>query len=273
MRKIHGYTNFRQFLKDFYEEKKLANPSYSYRFFAKKAGINSPNYFKLVMDGQRNLTHRNVKKFAKGLGLQEQDAHYFENLVFYNQATDDEERLFFQKNLELIRSHDERTLLGKEHYEVLSSWYPLAIKELLLFADDLPTPKWIAKKFDYRITPMQAKEALELLLKLKLITLEGKNTYKVTNQSLQTPDTIVSQAATHFHKAVLDLAKSALDEQRPNERCFSSLTLALNKKDLVKASQRIHAFRNEMDTYFSKRTPFDSVYQLSLQFFRLDFDD
>ena len=45
------YSNYRAFLLDYYEYKKEEQPIFSHRYFAQKAGITSPNYLKLVMDG------------------------------------------------------------------------------------------------------------------------------------------------------------------------------------------------------------------------------
>jgi hypothetical protein len=34
---------------------KKAKPQYSFRYFARRAGLSSSNFLKLVMDGKRNL--------------------------------------------------------------------------------------------------------------------------------------------------------------------------------------------------------------------------
>lgn len=272
MKSVFTYDSYRDLLKDFYAAKKEINPSYSYRFFSKRAGLNSDNYLKLVMDGQRNITQKNVLKFAKGLELNEWETRYFENLVFYNQAKDESDRSFYFKNMEIARSQTTRGLLNKDQYEVLSNWHPLAIKEMLLLQNFDPTPKNIAGKLDYKITPVQAKEAIELLQRLGLIKIENGE-IKVTNQSLQTPDVDTSTAISTFHKSTLNLALEAIDHQAVDQRCLSSLTVAVQKKDLPEAFKKIHKFRNEMDAYFVKGKNYDSIYQLAIQLFRIDHDD
>ncbi len=42
---------------------------FSYRVFSRLAGFKSSNIFKLVMDGDRNLTEESLKKFILGLSL------------------------------------------------------------------------------------------------------------------------------------------------------------------------------------------------------------
>ena len=73
------YSNYRTFLQDYYEFKKAEQPVFSHRYFAQKAGITSPNYLKLVMDGKRNLTKKTLLKFAAALGLKGMRAEFFEN--------------------------------------------------------------------------------------------------------------------------------------------------------------------------------------------------
>jgi len=273
VKSIFTYDDYRVFLREYYNEKKNQSRSYSFRYFARKAGLNSPNYLKLVMDGERNLTHRNIRKFAKGLGLGERESIFFENLVFYNQAKDGDEREFFRKNLELARSQDDRALLTRDQHEVLANWYPLAIKELILVDRFKDQPKWVAARFDYKFTPQQARDAIDVLVRLGLLVVDSKSGYvRVTKQSMQTPDLTKSNAVALFHKSMLELAKDAIDSQSSDERCFSALTVAVRKKDLEAAFQKMHQFRNELDAAFSKGKPYDAVYQLNLHLFRLDTD-
>ncbi|HLG19815.1 MAG TPA: TIGR02147 family protein [Bdellovibrionota bacterium] len=273
MKSIYAYTDYRAYLRDYYQEKKEQSRSYSFRYFARKANLDSPNYYKLVMDGERNLTHKNIRKFAKGLGLGERETLYFENLVYFNQAKGEDERAFFEKNLQLARAQDDRVILTRDQFEVLTSWYPLAIKEAALLKDFQTKPKWIASRFDYRFTPQQAKEAVDLLARLGLVEVHPTTgVVTVTTQSMQTPDIAKSDAAVAFHKNMIDLAKEAVDGQTSDQRCLSALTVAVRKKDLAEAFRKIHEFRNQMDEYFSKGKPYDAVYQLNLQLFRLDND-
>jgi uncharacterized protein (TIGR02147 family) len=274
MRSVLSYESYRELLKDFYEEKKQNNPSYSYRIFSKKAGLNADNYLKLVMDGDRNITQKNVLKFAKGLNLNETETRYFENLVFYNQAKEKSEQNFYYKNMELARSDSSVGLLTKDQYEILSQWHPVAIKELGLLPNFNLSPRWIAERLDHKITPQQAKDAISLLERLNLIKVDSKTgRIQGTNQSLQTPDAEASPAVAQFHKTSLKMAAEAIDQQSIEERCFSSVLVAIRKKDLPEAFKKIHKFRNEMDTFFMKGKPYDSVYQLAIQLFRIDCDE
>ena len=89
---VFSYQDYRDFLRDFYLQRRQVDRKFSIRFFARRAGLKSENYLKVVMDGRRNLTTRNLPKFVKGLGLGPSQAEYFEALVNLNQARDLNER-------------------------------------------------------------------------------------------------------------------------------------------------------------------------------------
>lgn len=93
MPNLFSYSNYRTFLKDAYEEKrKTANPQFSYRLFSRLAGFSSPNFIKLVMMGQRNLSTDGVAKVAKALELKVRETRFFEALVSFGQAQTREDK-------------------------------------------------------------------------------------------------------------------------------------------------------------------------------------
>ena len=70
---LMAYTDFRVYLRDFYEYKRRLTSKdlrpYSYATFAAAADIKSPNYLKLIIDGERNLSSDMTRKFARAMGL------------------------------------------------------------------------------------------------------------------------------------------------------------------------------------------------------------
>lgn len=57
---IYEYLEYRIFLADAYQAGKENVSAFSYRYLARKAGFSSPNFIKLVMDGERNLSMESV---------------------------------------------------------------------------------------------------------------------------------------------------------------------------------------------------------------------
>ena len=50
------HTDYRAYLREMVTYLKASRPQFSYRYFSRIAGFTSPNFLKLVAEGQRNLT-------------------------------------------------------------------------------------------------------------------------------------------------------------------------------------------------------------------------
>jgi len=103
MKKLHAYDNYREYLLDFYNHQKYVVPGYSYQMFSKKAGLHSPNYLKLIIDGKRNLTTTNIQSFALSLNLQGTEVDFFEALVLQNQAEKKIEKDYYTKRVRILK--------------------------------------------------------------------------------------------------------------------------------------------------------------------------
>ena len=60
---LFGYLNYRDFLRDAYEERHSGDWRFSHRYIADRAGFDS-SMFNKILQGKRNLTERMVKVFA-----------------------------------------------------------------------------------------------------------------------------------------------------------------------------------------------------------------
>ncbi|MEQ1876831.1 MAG: TIGR02147 family protein, partial [Bdellovibrionia bacterium] len=172
---VYEYTDYRQFLRDFYESQKRFTPGFSYRSFAEKANLASPNYLKLVIDGDRRVTDRNLPSFIRGLKLSKTEADYFKNLVLYQESRDIDAKQTFLT--EALRIRLRQNMIPKEvdqaRIEILKSWHHWVIREMVLLDDFSDDPAWISARLKNRITPKQAHESLELLKRLKFVVEEN----------------------------------------------------------------------------------------------------
>ncbi|MGZ3713691.1 MAG: TIGR02147 family protein, partial [Bdellovibrionota bacterium] len=168
---IFQYSDYRTYLADFYRREKERKKGFSYRSFARLAGLSSANYLKLVIDGTRPLTEKNMAAFLRGLKLQGPAAEYFRVLVNLKEGRDEKARgEVLERLLKLRLKHSGDPLqLNKDRWEILRSWHHWAIREMALLSDFKAEPEWIAKRLGRKITPAQAKESLELLLRLEFL--------------------------------------------------------------------------------------------------------
>ena len=135
MQPLEFYTDYRQFLRDIYNENKRKSRYYSYRMFCMKANIKSPSIYHEVVTGKRNLTISTIPAFIKGLGLSERDGRFFENLVLFNQSKTEETKKKYLSILRGLRYRKQQKQIPVHLYEYYEKWYHPVIRELAVTMD------------------------------------------------------------------------------------------------------------------------------------------
>src|ERR1019366_384110 len=126
--KLGVFTDYRLFLKEFYDFKrgqtKQSLRPYSYATFAASADIKSPNYLKLIIDGQRNLSPEMARKFSRALALGKEETDEFVALVDFTQAQEPIERNRYLKVLADIRIRQQLKSgeIKAETWDKVPSW-------------------------------------------------------------------------------------------------------------------------------------------------------
>ncbi len=83
--RVFDYQDYREFLKDWYVTHKAQDKKISFRYLARRAGFRAPNFFKLVMEGNRNIGEDSLHRICDALKLDETERDYFKSLVLKNQ--------------------------------------------------------------------------------------------------------------------------------------------------------------------------------------------
>ncbi len=259
---IYEYTDYRKFLSDWCTHQRERSRVFSFRNFAKQAGLSSSGFLKMVMDGKRNLAPDTVKRFAKVLKLRAGEARFFEDLVNFNQARTNEEKNVFYKKIARNRRFRKAHHLTRDRFEYLGKWYYAAIREMIDIPNFNDDPAWIAKKLKPSITKTEAEAAIETLIRLGFVerNAEGR---------LVTTDEGISLAAANFHREMIKRAYEALSLHKAKDRNISSLTVAMSKESFAKLKQRLHDFRKEVLALVEAGGAPEEVYQINFQLFGL----
>lgn len=269
MQTIYSYTNYRDFLRDSYAAAKAANSAFSYRYFARKAGFASPNFLKLVIDGKRNLSGDSIPKFADAFKLKKRERRFFEVLVQFNQASTPAEQHHYYEQLLEFPEYCRATQLAQEQYAFMSQWYYPVVLELLLLPDFQEDPEWISQRLKKEITPAQAQSAINSLLKLGLVRRNEDGVLEPAEQHLTTGDQARHAAAYTYHRQMMERAQRALRYQRPHEREFAAITMAITNEQRDMIKKAIREFRKVVLNIASlgEQDEAEAVYQLNVQLF------
>ena len=127
---IFAYLDYRQFIKDFAEERKRVNPHFSYRYISQKAGIKSMGFLSMVIKGQRNISEKLIIELAHIFKLNKKDRHYFRSLVYFNQANSHSEKNHFYQEILSLQKGPVRTVTQNQY-----EWQQ--VKEIMDYVDQI----------------------------------------------------------------------------------------------------------------------------------------
>lgn len=270
-KKIFEYLDYREFLKDYYNAKKAANPAFSLRVFSDKIGFKAKDFISRVMNGDKNLSSQSIPKVASGLRLGKHETEFFIALVKFNQAETTEERNSafgeMQAVLKVVRFAEKQHLLGHAQYMVYSHWRLLTIRSLIGMYGFDGDYEALARRVHPRITAEEAKASVKLLEDCMLIK-KGKNgKYVLTENAITTGDRTSKLALRGFHQDCLKLAADSIDRDPPGTRHISGLTLGISQEGYERIVERINAFRKEIALIAEEDENSDKVFQLQFALF------
>lgn len=268
MERIGAYTDYRKFLRDFYEDRKSRPSGFSYRQFCLRAGLTSPSLLKEVMDGKRNLTEASTAQFARGLGLTDADTAFFGALVRFNQAVDPGMKQQCLEEMRRLRRKIPIAVVPLDAYDYYSKWYLPVLRELA------PTRDWngdwpaLARRVRPRIRPLEAREGIDLLLKLGMLQRQGARWIQA-DPVIGTGGEVGSLAVRAGNREFARKGLESIDELPPAERDVSTLVVGLPKSAHTLVQQEIREFKERLIRLAQDHPDSDEVFAVNVQFFPL----
>lgn len=266
---VFEYEDFRAFLRDYYQHQKLTNDKFSFRFFTAKLGYSSPSFFKLIMEGKRNLTSDGIARFSKAMGLSESAAAFFRNLVLFNQAETVDDKQRYAGEIARSKSIKEKQPIAQTKFKYWDTWYNVAIRELIGVEGFQENPAWIASAVIPAITPEQARESLEQLLALGLIERDRDGRLTLVETDVRTGDQVSTAAIKDFHREMAARGKESIDRFKADRRQVSSLTLSLSEEGEKRIREMLNAFQREIIAVAEADAKRARVVQVNFQLFPL----
>ncbi|MBF0278500.1 MAG: TIGR02147 family protein [SAR324 cluster bacterium] len=242
---IYAYLDSRNLIRDYCQLCKAGNSRYSLRWFAKEIGYGAPNYVKLIIDGDRNISEKRIRSFAELMGLKKNEREYFELLVHLSQAGDIESRDHYYQRIASIRSKKfHKHQLQGAQFDSLSSWLHLLIREMSFLKDFSDDVNWIMKRLLYKASPAEITKCLKDLETSGLLIREGGR-LRASDSSITFPDEVRSLAIQKYHQGILKQADHAL-EQDLKQREYGSTIVATTPEKFKLVKEKLKKFRAEI---------------------------
>ena len=266
MKDVLEYTNYRQYIADYYAEKK-AKSAFTWQEFTRTAGFSSPVHLKYASEGRLNLSDTAAKRVAQAMHLVDFEQDYFCEMVKLDNAkTDAEKKAAFNKMIAIADSHKAKILEG-DSFRYFESWKNPVLREL---APSMPgaKPLALARTCRPEITAAEVTESLNFLVKADLLKKDKDGNYVRTETGITTgPMDVTPVAVRSMHRQMGEFALDAIEGVPQNERHFSGLTLGITREAYAEIVQKIAEFRKEIIAIATKSTETEEVYRLNVQFF------
>jgi uncharacterized protein (TIGR02147 family) len=266
MKDILEYTSYRQYIADYYADRK-AKSAFTWQDFTRAAGFSSPVHLKYASEGRLNLSDAAAGRVARAMNLVDYECDYFCEMVkFDNAKTDAEKKVVFGRMLAIADAHKAKILEG-DSFRYFESWKNPVLREL---APSMPgaKPLALARACRPSITAAEVSETLNFLVKAGLLKKDDEGRYTQTDKFVTTgPLDVTPMAVRGMHRQMGEFALDAIEGIAQNERHFSGLTLGLTHKAFEEIVQEIDACRKRIAAIATRETEIDDVYRLNMQLF------
>jgi len=263
---VYRFLDAREFLRQAYLHEKRANPAFSQRYIAQAIGARSSSVFRQLLEGKSRLTRARVNALARLFRLTAPEAVYFENLVAYSEAETEAEKSLAFERLK-VEAGSRYALAEASQAEYFGKWHYAAVRELMALHDFQGDDEALAGLLDPPISVAEAREAVRLLLRLKLIVKKAGGGYRPTDRVLYSGARVSAEQVRPALADHLDLARRALDEIPAALRPFSYATLSVSEKSFREIREKFQAFRREVFDLLERDEEVDRLYQMNFQLF------
>ena len=268
MKDVLEYTNYRQYIADYYAEKK-AKSAFTWQEFTRAAGFSSPVHLKYASEGRINLSDTAAKRVAQTMHLVDFEQDYFCEMVKLDNAkTDAEKKAAFNKMIAIAGAHKTKILEG-DAFRFFESWKNPVIREL---APSMPgaKPLALARACRPEITAAEVSNVLNFLVKGGFLEKNDEGNYVQTEKSLTTgPMGVTPVAVRAMHRQMGELALETIEGVAQDKRHFSGVTFGITKDGYDEIVQEIADCRKRVIAIARKNAATDEVYRLNIQLFPL----
>ena len=266
MKDVLEYTSYRQYIADYYADRK-AKSAFTWQEFTRAAGFSSPVHLKYASEGRLNLSDAAALRVAQAMHLAEFEQEYFCEMVkFDNAKTDAEKKAAFSKMLSIADAHKAKIIEG-ESFRFFEDWKNPVLREL---APAMPGAKPLAMAHACRpeVSAAEVSETLNFLVKANLLQKDKDGNYTQTDKIVTSgPMNFAPLALRGLQRQMGEIALGAIENVPQDERHFSGLTLGITREAYKKIVQEIADFQKRVIAIATSESATDEVYRLNVQLF------
>ncbi len=265
--RLFEYDNYREFLKDYFEEEKRLRPTFSQRWFSQRAGFKSTGFCSLIVGGSRRLGDASIPRLVEAIGLVGAAAEFLDALIRFNQSDTVEHRESWLDRIKQLRLQSGKISLASHQFPFWENWYNIAVRELVVHSDWNGDFSRLAALVRPRITASEARKSVERLESLGLVVRGGDGKWHHADAFLTAEGTPAS-LLREFKREMTIRALEAMDSLPPSRRHFSTSTISISTETYKAMCEKIERLRAEILRMAETDKP-EIVMQANFQVFPL----
>lgn len=266
---IFEYSNYREFIRDYYFFTKVRNKKFSYRVFARLAGFKSSNFIKFVIENKSNISAESAEKLAKAMKLSQLETQFFKSLAQFNQSSSSEEKYVHAQELLKHRNARKTFPLREALFNYTSKWYLSVLRGIVGLPDFKEDARMISNLLHPTITPSEIQRGFDDLIKLGLLTRDENGKLKQTAGNIASEDEVALSSVAHFHREMMMRASESIDRIKRDKRDISGITIGMSAETAQKIKEMTQKFRKEIVEVATQDENASTIYQLNIQLFPL----
>jgi len=244
MLNIDEISDYRDLLKNFYVQKKIEFPLYSYNMLAQKLGLETSQVFR-ILNKVLHLPSRSIPLAKELLGLKGRDAELFEILVAANKTKSQAKKDKLYKMALDLRDVPMRQINTNELL-FLSKWWIPVVRALIQVNGGRGEVTRLQKQIKPAVSKEQVEEAIRVLKELGLITPLASGRYSVTPANFTSAGTPKVTAIRSYQNQLLTLAQDSIVNVDPKNRNISSLMVCVDDSGFEDLKNMTLEFRRQV---------------------------
>ena len=245
MLNINEISDYRDLLKNYYTQRKLDMPLYSYKMMGQKLGLETSQIFR-VLNKELHLPNHSIPLAKDLLDLKGRSGEIFEILVAASKTKSPAKKDKLYKMALALQDVDLRKLSASE-YLFLSKWWIPVVRALIEMNGGHAEVSHLVKQISPAVSEDQVREAIAVLKDLKLITPLASGRYAATAANFTSAGSATKTAAIRsYQNQLLALAQNALVAVEPAKRNISSLLVGVDDECFADLNEMTLEFRRQV---------------------------
>lgn len=259
------FEDYRDLLKQYYENRKSEMPLYSYGMMGQRLDLDKSQLFR-ILSKALHLPNRCVPLAKALLGLTGRSGEIFEILVAAAKTQSKVKRsklyemAFNLKNIELRKIEDNELLF-------LSKWWIPVVRSVIELNGGRVSDEKVPKQIQPNITKSQYAEALKILKILGFISPRASGYFELEKIHFSTTGTPRAKAIRDYQYQLFGLAQNALTQFTLQERNISSLLVSVDEDCFQDLQEMTAEFRRQVQKRIDKVEKSTRVMQLLFALF------